>query len=67
MNVEAQVFAERDCSSSVDYRTRTGQLATVLEQLWNFYEAMRLGKPLPDADTKLAGLKSAMRSVIKRA
>ena len=77
MNAETQIFAEPDYSSVANYAARTSLLAThtkasvlclttMFEQLWMFYEAMRLGKPLPDAELKLAHLKGAVRLMIKR-
>ena len=41
-------------------------LATMLECFWMFYEAMRSGKPLPNAEERLSNLGHAMRMALKR-
>jgi hypothetical protein len=47
-------FAGRQPASRID------NLAIVLERLWKFYEAMRSGKPLTDADQMLAQMGTAL-------
>jgi hypothetical protein len=42
-----------------------GELGTVLERLWMFYEAMRFGKPVQDADATLAQLGDTLRNSVK--
>ena len=42
-----------------------GELGAVLERLWMFYEAMRFGKPVQDADAALAQLGDALRHSAK--
>jgi len=37
------------------------ELGVVLERLWVFYEAMRLGQPLVNADESLAQLGTALK------
>ncbi len=43
-----------------------GELGAVLERLWMFYEAMRFGKPVPNADAALAQVGDALRNSAKR-
>jgi hypothetical protein len=43
-----------------------GELGAVLERLWMFYEAMRFGKPVEDADAALAQLGNGLRHSVKR-
>jgi hypothetical protein len=40
-------------------------LAIVLERLWLFYQAMRSGKPLTNADEMLAEVGTALRTATK--
>jgi hypothetical protein len=40
-------------------------LAIVLERLWLFYQAMRSGKPLANADEMLAQVGTALRTATK--
>ncbi len=42
-----------------------GELGAVLERLWMFYEAMRFGKPVQDADAALVLLRDALRQGVK--
>jgi hypothetical protein len=43
-----------------------GDLGTVLERLWIFYEAMRKGMPVQNADAALAQLGTALRNGAQR-
>ena len=83
MNAEGQGFLKAQYSYPGDYampsaatpsgalaqqaKTSVVGLAATFEYLWSFYEAMRLGRPLPNADQQLANLGTAMRNLIHRA
>jgi hypothetical protein len=43
-----------------------GELGVVLERLWMFYEAMRFGKPVQNADAALVQVGDALRHSAKR-
>jgi hypothetical protein len=45
--------------------SRVQSLTIVLERLWLFYEAMRQGKPLTDADQMLAQIGTILRYATK--
>jgi len=74
MSAEPQMFLEAEYGYPLDYARQGGQstalaektkaslfrLTTLLECFWSFHEAMRLGKPLPSADEKLAQMGSLL-------
>jgi hypothetical protein len=45
---------------------RIQRLSLVLESLWFFYEAMRSGKPLACGDERLAQMRTALRSPLRK-
>jgi hypothetical protein len=45
--------------------SRLHSLTIVLGHLWSFYQAMRQGKPLADADEMLTQIGTALRQVVK--
>ncbi len=53
-------------AEEVRLQSRIQSLAIVFERLWLFYEAMRSGMPLTNADQVLAQVGSALRSATKR-
>ena len=77
MSVDALRFDELSPVEAPSKSKRTGEearpeqlmqtLGLVLENLWLFYEAMRSGKPLACGDEKLEQIRTALKSISKKA
>ncbi len=56
----------RRLGHEVRHESRLQSLTIVFERMWLFYEAMRSGTPLNDADQLLAQVGTALRSATRR-
>ncbi|MGB8539259.1 MAG: hypothetical protein WCD57_22740 [Acidobacteriaceae bacterium] len=58
--------ASKRASAGARPESHIQTLSLVLESLWLFYEAMRLGKPLACGDERLAQIKAALKNSVGR-